>query len=193
MRTSKYRTAEQVFQAFPRLSRALAAAPTDDPPDAFAARLAAAQRPDDAIQFCAHWLGRREAVHWGTNALRFLAPELSADDLDRLGLAEAWVADPVEERRVAALKAGIEAPDDSLGRWMALAAGASGGSMTPDWDGAYPAPPDLTGQAVAAGLIIALSRVHHGSRERKIKTLVDAAIAFAETGELRVPAPEEAR
>lgn len=193
MRTSKYRTAEQVFQAFPRLVRAIAAPPTDDPPAVFAARLAASSRPDDAVQFCAHWLGRREAVHWGTNALRVLAPDLSADDLARLELAEAWVADPEEERRVAALKAGIEAPDESLGRWMALAAGASGGSMTPDWEGTFPAPPDLTGQAVAAGLIIALSRAHHGERDRKIKTLVDAAIAFAETGELRLPADERAR
>jgi hypothetical protein len=114
---------------------------------------------DRAISLCAYLLPRREAVWWGCQSLRHIRPEASAAESAAIEAAEAWVKDPGDDLRRAALRGGMLGDGRLPATWMALAAGWSGGSVMPPEYGPAPVEPYQTARAVRAGLLIALVEV----------------------------------
>ncbi|HVV93443.1 MAG TPA: hypothetical protein VHD15_08500 [Hyphomicrobiales bacterium] len=158
MASLRFATLGDLYEAFPTAADDIGEAPADAQPLAFLQALAAAGSWDKAVSLCAYLLPRREAVWWGCQSLRRMIP-LAPEEEDGLAWAEAWVREPEEGRRRAALRYGGEADSRLPSSWMALAAGWSGGSIVPPEVGVVPAAPHQTARAVRAGLMIAMVRI----------------------------------
>ncbi len=104
---------------------------------------------------------------------------LSDQDLRLLQLAEDWVREPEENRRIVAMNEGMAVRTKSPGVWIALAAGWSGGSMAPPDVPKVPPPPYLTPRAVNTGILGALARVDNRHRAATLKAFVDMGISLA--------------
>ncbi|MCV0396012.1 MAG: hypothetical protein K5878_11655 [Rhizobiaceae bacterium] len=176
----RFKSAVDVFEALPAAHDDISAEPTDAPPVEYLRTLVASATPEDAITFCAYMLGRREAVWWGHQCLNAVPETLDQNDQDLLGLAEDWVRDPEEERRNAALEAGMAARMKTPGAWVALGAGWSGGSMTPPDSAPVPPPPHLTAKAINAAVLSVLARVPLANRASTLKSFVDMGIQLYE-------------
>jgi hypothetical protein len=81
----------------------------------------------DAIQFLAHYLPKRQAVFWAMTCARQSAAATTPQGEAALKSAEAWIADPSEENRRAALNAANDADTSTAAGATALAAYYSDG------------------------------------------------------------------
>lgn len=151
--------AEDLFGLIPEMTEDIGAPPEPDTETtAFVLRLATGPTPEDAITLMAHALRPQQAVWWAHQCLAAL-PDL-LDDADRAGLAlaAAWVAEPDDAHRYAALEAGQAASPRGPGTWLAIATGWSGGSMAPPDQPGIPAPAFLLGRALATAVLTTLAR-----------------------------------
>lgn len=164
MNALRFQSASQVLDVFPELGEDMVAEATDLEPMAFVAQLEASPVPEDAITFCAYVLDRRRAVWWALDCARQLGSPVSRDDDVALKTAEAWVRDPEEHRRLAALSIGVTGRRELIGTWVALAAGCSGGTMTLGDVPGPPVGPALCAKAARTAVLIGLSQV--GVRDR---------------------------
>jgi hypothetical protein len=167
-----------VFDAFPSAADDVRAEPSGEAPVAFANALAAGPTPEDALSFCAYLLPRREAVWWSCQSVRAFIPALTGRDMQVLQIAEAWVREPEDRNRRAAMSAGIEGDRNVATTWVALAAGWSGGTMVVG-ESAVPVPPHLTARAVRIAVLTALARVPAKDRASQIRACLDGAIRLA--------------
>lgn len=146
-------------------AQALLAA-TDEPRDAIQ-QLLDGGHDEDALKLLARLLPKRYAVAWLCQCAR--EEPLNLEDRAGASLAEAWVRDPAEGNRRAALEFANAGRYRSLGAWLAAAAGWSGGSLAPASQ-ETPVPPaeHLTARAVAAAatLMAALERDSFSERRR---------------------------
>jgi hypothetical protein len=182
----RFSEARQVFEAFPSACRRIEPKPGEERPIEYLRRLAAAARRFEAVAFAACLLPRREAVWWGCQCLR----ALNRAEADRgLAAAEAWVRDPEDETRRAALAVGAPADPRGPGDWLALAAGQSGGDVAIDGLPPRPAPPEATAVAVKCAVVLAIAQRPAGEQKAWTAACVEAAIRFAEGGEAKVRAP----
>lgn len=173
----RFTTAQEVFETYPAAGKVIRTPPTREHPLAFLQRLAQGPAPTEAIGFCAFVLPRREAVWWATQALRAMQPPGTPPD-DAIAAAEAWVRDPRDETRRAAL-ALAEAGDTALpGTWAAFAAGYSGGSMVTTHN--VPCPPDLTAKTARIAVITALGRLSGRDHDAALRNCVEACIRLAD-------------
>ncbi|AZO77371.1 MULTISPECIES: hypothetical protein [unclassified Bosea (in: a-proteobacteria)] len=169
----RFSTAQQVFEAFPTARQVIGTAPTSEPPLTFLRALVKTGEHKDAIGFCAFLMPRRETVWWALQSIqRMMPPGTPADP--GLKLAEAWVRDPTDETRRAALALGESGHHASLGTWVALAAGYSGGSMVATHT--IPSPPDLTAKTARIAVLTALGRVPERERDTALRNCVEACI-----------------
>ncbi len=88
--------------------------------------------------------------------------------------------EPEEDRRYAALDAGMAAPVKTPGAWIALAAGWSGGSMAPSGMAPVVPPPFLTARAVNAAILSAIARVPLKQRAVVLEACVSMGIQMTE-------------
>ena len=98
-------------------------------PGAFLDELLALELHVDAVRFLAYALPKREAVWWACQCVRSVAAE--ADELPGLQAAEAWVRDPSEENRRAAMEAAESLEFGSPDAWAAVGAFWAEGSLAP--------------------------------------------------------------
>ena len=175
----RFATAREVFNAFPEAKDNMTAEPTAEPPPIFMRALAASETPEDALTFCAYALGRREAVWWACQCIRLIG---AAEQDPCLGAAETWVREPDEERRRAALKVGMESDRRTPEPWLALAAGWSGGSMSPVEGSNVPPPGHLTASAARAAILIALARVGAKERGGRLSACVEGGLQLMDPG-----------
>jgi hypothetical protein len=176
----RFNTAKELFEAFPSAAEDMTAGPSEAPSIDHLRALAQSPTAEDAITFCAYLLPRRVAVWWGHQCLTNLPDCLADSDRTMLDLAEAWVREPEEDRRYAALDAGSAASVKSPGVWIALAAGWSGGSMTAPGFAPLPPPPYLTARAVNAGVLGAIARVPLKQRAAVLGGCVTMGIQMTE-------------
>jgi uncharacterized protein DUF6931 len=174
----RFATAREVFEAFPRACEDIRAAPTDDPPLTYIQSLAATETPEDAIAFCAYLLPRREAVWWACQCVRWLDRSPRREELAALDAAEAWVVEPNEQRRRAALELGLAGDRGAPASCLALAAGCSGGSAKLSDEG-VPAPPDTTAKMACTAVLAVLARVGAKDRAVYLKGCIEAALRLA--------------
>ena len=128
-------------------------------PEQFLDRLVQAELYVDAARFLAYALPEREAVWWACLCVRSV-PACFGDEISTRALeaAEAWVKDPVDTKRQAALEAvnehKFEMPT-APAAWAAMAAGWSRGSTaTPD-ETVSPSGEHLTAHAVSGAIMLA--------------------------------------
>ena len=125
----RFEVASELYEAIPEIEEDLTARPGEHNSIDFIEALAESTTPEEAITFCAYVLPRRFAVWWGHECLKKIVEVLGEDDIKLLELAAAWVADPEEKTRYAALDAALDRPTKTPGVWVALGAGWSTGSM----------------------------------------------------------------
>jgi hypothetical protein len=140
----------------------------------------------DAIVFMACLLPRREAVWWGCQCVRALHEN---NEDDALLAAEAWVREPEEEHRRAALEIAASGDTRIATTWLARAAGHSGGSIAADDSAPVRASPDATAINLKAAVILAI--VEHPMAEALawMRACVEAGLRFAEGGDAKVFPP----
>lgn len=110
---------------------------------------------DDAIQFLAAALPKREAVWWGLLCAKNSSLKATPEAAKAIAAAEAWVKDPSEaNRRVAENAANLAGHGTSAG-CLAAAAFWSGGSLLPAHLPPTPPKDELTGTAVAGAILLA--------------------------------------
>lgn len=182
MSNLRFFTAREVFEAFPGAAGDIAGKPHDDveQPLPFLARLLASRTPEDAISFCAYLLGRREAVWWACACHRLFGPPDDRDDEKALLMAEAWVREPEEHRRRAALEIGLSGNHDFAGTWLSLAAGGAGGTFIIDGKVGPPVPSDMTAKAVRSAVLISLARLPIRARAARLPACVDICRRLAQ-------------
>ena len=98
---------------------------------------------------------------------------------DALLAAEAWVRDPDEPTRRAALTVGWTRNARLATTWLALAAGQSGGSIAAEDRPHVPPPPQATALDVKAAVILAIAQSPPASQSAWLTACVEAGIRFA--------------
>lgn len=178
----RFKTARQLFDAFPDAGEDMSASPSDQPTLDFLGALVSGATPEDAVTFCSYMLPRRESVWWGYQCLSQLPDIMTPEDRQLMALAEDWVRRPDEEARFAALEAGMAAKTKTPGAWIALAAGWSGATMLrPAADQPQVAtPPSLTAKATNAGVLGALARVDRKVRSAMLRSFVSMGVQLAQ-------------
>lgn len=175
----QFATARELFQAYPQIEEDMTAHPDGRASIDFLAALAATPTPEEAVTFAAYALERRHAVWWGHECLRHAGSVLSEYDVAMMERAAAWVGQPDEATRYAALDAALASPAKTPGVWLALAAGWSGGSMAPRNAPAVPAPPHVCPRALNAAVLSALARIGRADRPDMLQTFVRLARMLA--------------
>lgn len=173
----RFTTAREVSEALPTLADDMRSATTDEAPPVFVRRLAASPTPEDGLTFTAYALGRREAVWWACQCVRALSAAQAVED-PLLQAAEGWVRDPTEENRRQALAQGLAGDKAAATAWLALAAGWSGGSMSPNLDAPVPCLPFLTARSARTAVLVSLARVPAPERAARLKICIDAGLAL---------------
>jgi hypothetical protein len=127
----------------------------------------------DALRVVAHSLAKRSAVDWACRCVRSAVGEdLNATDGDAIQAAEAWVAEPGEERRRRAHAAAEAAEHKTAASWAAMAAFWSSGSMGPASAPVVPPAAHLTAHAAAgAAMLAAVARQPEKAPEKYRKFL----------------------
>jgi hypothetical protein len=187
----RFNTAQQVFDEFPRVAAEIDLRPTEEePPLAFALKLLARAHRFDAIVFTACLLPRREGVWWGCQCVRALMGD-KADDA--LLAAEAWVREPEETQRRAALEIAASRDRGVATTWLAWAAGYSGGSLTAEGSAPVRASPDATAINLKAAVILAIVERPMTEAAGWTKACVEAGLRFADGGDAKVIPPKQAQ
>lgn len=108
-------------------------------------------RAEEALKLLARLLPKRYAVAWVCQCAR--GEKLSMEDKAGAALAENWVREPIEAHRRAAYEFADAGDYESLGAWIAVAAGWADGSLAPAQQEA-PVPPEehLTACACVAAI-----------------------------------------
>lgn len=182
MKHLRFSTARQVIDAFPNLRGEFAGCNLELEPFAFVDSLMAQGSTRQAMAFCAFVLPRRDAVQWLCQALRQQPQQPGGTDAALSRLVEEWLKKPVEETRRAALDGGMEDPLKGAWAWAALAAGWSGGNLSPNTEQPVPPPQHLTGHAVNVGLTLLVAGVPLPKQGSKMEELVGDAVALLRRG-----------
>lgn len=175
----RFETAAAVFEAFDTAAVDVGEPPTEERPSVFLKRLMAKTPPLGAVGFLAHALPKREAVWWACRAVSNLTGVAEGAD-KQLAAAEAWVREPDEARRRAALEAAMMTASLAPGRWCAFAAGWSSGSSSLDETLSAPVQPHMTAHAVYIAVLRAADHIGYVDYAARLKACVASGAAFAE-------------
>jgi hypothetical protein len=111
----------------------------------------------DAMSLLSRLLPRRYAVAWACQCGR--SQPLDEHDRAGLALAEAWVREPEEAQRAAALAFAKTHRYRTIGAWTAAAAGWTGGNLNPDHERPTSPPEHLSAIAATAAVTYMAARV----------------------------------
>jgi hypothetical protein len=180
----RFETAQALFETFPQARTLISVEPTEDHSLDFLRRLAANGKLEDAVAFCAYVLPRREAVWWACKSVRaFLNEPINAKfDTKPLLLAEEWVAQPEEKRRLVAQDAGSRGNPDSPTTWVANAAAWSGGAYSVANMIPIAPPPQLTAHAATVAILLCSRRVGMPASGTLLRACIADGVKLAETG-----------
>jgi len=141
----------------------------------FVNRLVRAKMYADATRFLAYGLPKRQAVWWAYLCVRN-APTCFDDEIttEALQAVEAWVREPSEENRQAALTAGSKHNFEMPGApaaWAAMATSWSGGVAAMDDENVPASPEHLTAHAASGAIILAATAEPEQAKEMYRKFL----------------------
>lgn len=178
----RFSTARALFESFPEVSKKVSVAPTDQFPIEFLKGLASQGKLDDAVAFCAYLLPRREAVWWACGCVRALLGDIKQSTAAALLAAEAWVHEPEDGRRQAALDIGTKGDSNDPLTWVALAAGWSAGMLFAHPTKSVAMPQYMTARAARIAITIGALKVKKDDRPARLQTCIAEGIRLAETG-----------
>jgi hypothetical protein len=176
----RFATAQALFETFPELSQKIGVQPNEQAPTQFLRSLLATGRNEDAVTFCSYLLPRREAVWWACACTRSSLGKIAEDEPAALLAAEAWVREPDNERRQAALELGTKGHTDNPLTWVALAAGWTGGFLVSGAQHAIPMPQYMTARAARTAILISALSVQREHRPAYLQACVADGIRLAE-------------
>lgn len=145
----------------------------------------------EASRLYAHALPKRESVWWACMCAAHTAPGgATPDDVKMRELAENWVRQQSDEIRRTNMESAKRAGFNSPESWAAVAAFWSGDSVTPPNTPPVPAPPHLTGVAVAGAVALAAVRGKPNRQAERLALFLQSAhdIAFGGQGRLQMEA-----
>ena len=155
----------------------------------FLTALTAAGLMRDAVAFMAQALPKREAVWWACLAARTLVDtETPPPVVAALEAAEAWVYQPTDELRRAAMDRAQATNFAHPGIWAAVAAFWSGGSMAPPNLPAVPPAEHLTGYVVGSAVNLSAVMRQPERADEKLRGFLRQAVDVANGGSGRVKA-----
>ncbi len=178
----RFATAEALFETFPELSQKISAKPSEQSPIEFLRGLVTTGKIDDAVTFCSYLLPRREAVWWACGCARASSGHIAEDRAAGLLAAEAWVKEPDDERRQAALEIGTRGHCDDPLTWVALAAGWAGGFLVSGPHHSIPMPQYMTARATRTAILISALSVKWDQRPAYLQACVADGTRLAENG-----------
>jgi hypothetical protein len=178
----RFATAEALFETFPELSQKIGAKPSDQSPIEFLRALVATGKIEDAVTFCSFLLPRRQAVWWACRSARAPSGHIAEDRATALLAAEAWVKEPDDERRQAALEVGTKGHFDDPLTWVALAAGWAGGFLVSGPQRSIPMPQYMTARATRTAILISALSVSWDQRPAYLHACVADGTRLAEEG-----------
>jgi len=178
----RFERVRDVVEAFPSVAFELDIEPSDEGSLDFLSSLAGGEELDKAVGFCAYLLPRREAVWWGCRSVRKFVPKGTLDEREGIRLAEDWVREPEEDRRLAALELGMRYSTKLATTHLALAAGWSGRSFSIAGGDPIPIQPHQTARAVRAAILIAACRASQAERPALVRDCVADGIRIAVDG-----------
>ena len=152
------RTVAEVCQDFELQEETRAYLIGEPSPQEFMDQLLQAELYVDATRFLAYALHEREAVWWASLCVRSV-PACFGDEIstETLEAAEAWVKDPVDTKRQAALAAGkkhtFQMPT-APAAWAAMAVGWSGETHAAPDEPVSPSSEHLTAHAVSGAIML---------------------------------------
>ena len=178
----RFATAEALFETFPELSQKIRAKPSEQSPLEFLRSLVATGKIEDAVTFCSFLLPRREAVWWACRSARAPSGHIAEDRATALLAAEAWVKQPDDEHRQAALELGTKGHFDDPLTWVALAAGWAGGFLISGPHHSIPMPQYMTARATRTAILISALSVKWDQRPAYLQACVADGTRLAEEG-----------
>jgi hypothetical protein len=178
----RFSTAQVLFEAFPELSTKISTPATEQAPVEFVRSLVSERKLEDAVTFCAYLLPRREAVWWACRCARMLLGVIPPGRNAGLAAAEAWVREPDDEHRRAALRVGTEGDSNDPLTWLAQAAGLSGGQQFEHPTHPVPMPPYMTARAVRVAVMLCTRHLKPDQRATRLEACVADAVQLAEKG-----------
>jgi hypothetical protein len=178
----RFATTRALFETFPELRTKIGDEPTDQCPIDFLRGLVAQGRLGEAVTLCAFLLPRREAVWWACRCVKALSGDIRQERAHRLLAAEAWVREPTDVRRRAALSVGSDDTSSSPLTWLALAAGWSGGSLSAQPKTQPPMPPYLTARAVCIAVLLSADALEKDQCGARLQAWIAEAIELAQAG-----------
>jgi hypothetical protein len=181
----RFPTAHALFDAFPEASQKVGSpAPTNQSPIAFLKALSSANKLPEAVTFCAYLLPRREAVWWACRCVRTLWGDIQSAPDEAAGLlaAEAWVYEPDDKHREAALDVGTKGETKNPMIWLALAAGWSGGFDGSNPTKQVPVPQYMTARAARIAVLTSVPKVPGPARSARLQECIQDGIKLAENG-----------
>ena len=137
------------------------------------------KHPVDAVKFLAQALPKREVVWWAGQCVRTLAAGSAAPAAAALKAAEAWVSDPKDENRRAALAAAETAQFGTPAGCVALAAFFSGGSLAPAGLTEVPPAENLCGHAAAGAIMLAVVSNEPENAPQKYQKCLERGVEIA--------------
>lgn len=172
------RTVQEICRDFELQEEAKPHLNGEPAPHEFVDRLVQAKLLVDAVRFITYGLPERQSVRWACLCVRSVSAcygdQISAEALQA---AEAWVKNPVETNREAALEIGgkhkFEMPTAPAG-WTAMAAGWSGGSAKAVDENVPASLEHLTAHAASGAIMLAATSEPDRATEMYLK--------FIETG-----------
>lgn len=178
----RFATAQALFETFPELSQKISAKPGEQFPTKFLQALVAGGQIGDAVTFCAYLLPRREAAWWACRCARASSHNIAEDRAAALLAAEAWVKEPDDARRQAALELGTSGHCDDPLTWVALAAGWAGGFLGSGPHLSIPMPQYMTARATHAAILISALNVNRDQRPAYLQACIADGTKLAENG-----------
>ena len=177
----RFATARALYETFPEVSEQIKVAPTDQFPIEFLKDLVSKEKLHEAVAFCAYLLPRREAVWWACSCARASLGEIPQDRSACLLAAEAWVYDPNDTRRKAALEIGTASDSNDPLTWLALAAGWSGGLLAMFPNLPVPVPTYMTARAARIAVLLSVAKLRK-DRPSRLQACIADGIRLAEDG-----------
>ncbi|RWN67340.1 MAG: hypothetical protein EOR99_10945 [Mesorhizobium sp.] len=181
----RFKTARDLFMAYPAVARDMVARPTEQPSIEFCRALLAGRVPEEAITFCAYLLPERAAVWWAHECLSHLTVLLDHRDQELLALVRDWVSEPDSPHHRPEVSKAAAMPPTTPAAWIALAAGRHGNGSAIDASAVSALQPSPAAHAVSAGVLAGLARVALEDRFSVLSAFVEMGIQMAEIEALR--------
>ncbi|MEI8699792.1 MULTISPECIES: DUF6931 family protein [unclassified Mesorhizobium] len=177
----RFKTARDLFMAYPAVARDMVARPTEQPSIEFCRALLAGRVPEEAITFCAYLLPERAAVWWAHECLSHLTVLLDHRDQELLALVRDWVSEPDSPHHRPEVSKAAAMPPTTPAAWIALAAGRHGNGSAIDASAVSALQPSPAARAVSAGVLAGLARVALEDRFSVLSAFVEMGIEMAQT------------